>query len=441
MIFPRSSAFALAMALACGACSKKAAKPPSAPVPVVAAAAHRADVPYEIQANGVVSPINTSAVTAQVDGLITHVYFREGQDVTQGALLFQIEARPYQAAYQQALANLARDRETNANAQAEVKRYEDLVKQDYVTHEQADQQKATAGAAQATVQADEAAVENAKFNLDNTKIRAPISGRTGGLLVREGNVVRAGATTPLVVINQISPILVRFPVPSTDLPLIQRYGTSGQLAVTAIPGGARQSAIDTAGGAPSGDAPEGGDTLAVGARASDPSAVQLLAMLPPAHGTLYFIDNSVDTLTGTVLLKASFPNSDKSLWSGQFVAATLHLFVEKNVLVVPTEAVVTGQQGAYVYVVDSGGTVQQRKVSIERSQDSLAVVTAGLREGEQVVRSGQSRLTAGAKVRIASASGAGGGGAGGAAESAGAHPKGAAARGARAGGRKRPASN
>jgi multidrug efflux system membrane fusion protein len=379
-------------------------------VPVTAAAAHRADVPYEIQANGVVAPISTSAVTAQVDGLITHVYFREGQDVDKGALLFQIEARPYDAAYRQALANLARDRETNANAQAEVKRYEDLVKQDYVTREQADQQKATAGAAQATVLADSAAVENAKFNLDNTKIRAPISGRTGGLLVREGNVVHAGSTTPLVVINQISPILVRFPVPATDLPLIQHYGSSGQLAVTAVPGGARQSANDTAGGPPgvsaSGDAPEPSDSAASAGRAGDPSAIQLLATLPPSRGTLFFIDNSVDTLTGTVLLKASFPNPDRTLWSGQFVAATLHLFIEKHALVIPTEAVVTGQQGAFVYVLDTGGTVQQRKIAVERQQDSLAVITAGLRDGEQVVRSGQSRLNAGAKVRVSGPTGA-----------------------------------
>ena len=264
---------AAAVVAALAACSKSAQKPPATVVPVVVATAKRADVPYEIQANGVVSPMSTSAVTAQVDGLITHVYFREGQDVEKGAMLFQIEDRPYRAAYAQALANLARDKETNANAQKEVERYQALVKQDYVTQEQADQQKATAGASQATVQADEAAVENAKFNLDNTKIRAPIAGRTGGLLVREGNVVHAGATTPLVVINQVSPILVRFPVPSTDLPLSQKYGGSGQLAVTAIPGGARQSAQDTAGGPPGVSADASPDQ----ASGVDPAAVNVIA--------------------------------------------------------------------------------------------------------------------------------------------------------------------
>jgi multidrug efflux system membrane fusion protein len=396
----RSSLLALALAAALASCAKTAQRPPAQEVPVTVAPASRANVPFEIQANGVVAPLATSAVTTQVDGIITHVYFREGQDVDKGALLFQIEPRPYQAAYQQALANLARDRETNANAQKEVTRYESLVKQDYVTQEQADQQRATAGASAATVQADQAAVENARFNLDNTKIRAPIAGRTGGLLVREGNVVHAGTTTPLVVINQISPILVRFPIPASDLPLIQKYGGSGQLPVTALPGGARQSAQDTAGGPPGGTT---GDSPQEQTSGVDPSAVNLLAQIPPARGTLYFVDNTVDTLTGTVMLKASFPNTEKSLWAGQFVSTTLHLFNEQNALVVPSEAVVTGQQGTYVYVVDSASTAQQRKVAVERTQGNVSVITAGLRDGERVVRSGQSRLNVGAKVRVASA--------------------------------------
>lgn len=389
----------LVLLSAISACSKTAQKPPATDVPVVVVPVARADVPFEVQANGVVTPVSTSQITAQVDGLITHVYFREGQDVEKGAVLFQIEARPYQAAYQAALANLARDKETSSNAQKEVERYQSLVKQDYVTQEQADQQKATAGSSAATVQADAAAVENAKFNLDNTRIRAPISGRTGALLVREGNVVHSGGTTPLVVINQISPILVRFPVPSTDLPLIQKYGGSGQLPVTALPGGARQTAQDTAGGPPG----MGGDASPEQASGVDPAAINLLAKIPPASGTLFFIDNSVDTLTGTVMLKATFPNSERMLWAGQFVSTTLHLFTENNALVVPNEAVVTGQQGTYVYVVDSASTAQQRKVSVERSQGRVSIITAGLREGEKVVRSGQSRLTTGAKVKIASA--------------------------------------
>jgi multidrug efflux system membrane fusion protein len=396
----RAPLLALVMLAVLAACSKSAQRPPSSAVPVIVATATRANVPYTVQANGVVTPVSMSVITAQVDGIITHVYFREGQDVEKGQLLMQIEPRPYEAAYRQAMANLARDKQTEVNAQKEVVRYETLVKQDYVTQEQADQMSATAGAAQATVQADEAAVETAKFNLDNTKVRAPIAGRTGGLLVREGNVVHAGGTTPIVVINQISPILVRFPVPSTDLPLIQKYGGSGQLQVTAVPGGARQSTQDTAGGPPG---VTSGDAYTDQASGVDPSAVNLLAQIPPARGTLYFIDNSIDTLTGTVMLKANFPNTDKMLWSGQFVSTNLHLFDEKNALVVPAEAVVTGQQGTYVYVIDSANTAQQRKVSVERSEGALSIITAGLRDGEKVVRTGQSRLTSGAKVKVASA--------------------------------------
>jgi RND family efflux transporter MFP subunit len=202
------------------------------------------------------------------------------------------------------------------------------------------------------------------------------------------------------VINQISPILVRFPVPSTDLPLIQKYGGSGQLPVIAMPGGARQTAQDTSGGPPG---VTSGDASQEQASGVDPSAVNLLAQIPPARGTLYFIDNTVDTLTGTVMLKASFPNTDKALWTGQFVSTTLHLFDEKNALVVPSEAVVTGQQGTYVYVVDSANTARQRKVSVERTEGNVAVIMAGLRDGERVVRTGQSRLSAGARVKIVSA--------------------------------------
>ena len=190
------------------------------------------------------------------------------------------------------------------------------MKQDYVTQEQADQQRATAGASAATVQADEAAVENAKFNLDNTKIRAPISGRTGGLLVREGNVVHAGGTTPLVVINQISPITRALSGSRHRSPAHPEVRRLGPAARHRVPGGARQSAQDTAGGPPGGP---GGDTPQEQTSGVDPSAVNLLAQLPPARGTLYFVDNSVDTLTGTVMLKATFPNTEKSLWAGQFV--------------------------------------------------------------------------------------------------------------------------
>ncbi len=385
------------MALVAVACSQQQKKQPRPPVPVTVTAAQRTAVPYMVTANGLVTPIQTASVTPQVDGLMTRVAFREGDDVTRGQILFQIDPRPYRAAYEQALATLARDRATAANAEREVNRYDQLVQQDYVTKEQADQQRATAAAAMATVQGDEAAVATAKFNLDNTTIRAPISGRTGSLLVRVGNVVHASGGTPLVVINQIMPIFVRFAVPATQLPLIQRYGAGGGLSVTAVPGvDPTQNSSDTSadvGGGPS------------STPASDSPAAQQLPAGVGVHGTLSFIDNAVDTATGTVVLKATFPNRDGRLWAGEFLATSLQLYVEQNALVVPTQAVTTGQRGAYVYVVGATGTAQQRPVLVERVAGNSAIIASGLNDGEQVVTDGQSRLTPGAKVAVRAAPG------------------------------------
>lgn len=381
-----------AVLLLVAGCARKERKPANPPVPVSVATARRAGVPYSIGANGIVTPLQTAAVAAQVDGIITRVTFREGQDVAQGEVLFQVESRPYLAAYQQALATLARDSATAVNARREVARYDSLARKEFVTQEQADQFRATAASADATVKADENAVEAAKFNLDKTTIRAPIPGRTGSLLVRTGNVVHAASATPLVVINQIRPILVRFAVPGSELPLIQRYGGSAPLPVTAIPGRTSGTEVDTAVGANAGPSP---------AAPSDPAPPQPLRAAFTAEGTLSFIDNAVDTTTGTVMLKANFPNREGTLWPGQFAAVSLRLFVEQAALVVPAQAVLTGQQGTYVYLVDSGNAVGQRRVAVERTADSLAVISAGLRDGERVVTSGQSRLTPGAKVAVA----------------------------------------
>jgi len=227
--------------------------------------------------------------------------------------------------------------------------------------------------------------------------------------VREGNLVHAGGTTPLVLINQISPILVRFAIPSNQLPLLQRYGTAGGLVVQATPNSASGAGVDTSANTPIGLSVGSGDPAQQGssgppattpspARASSPS--QLTALMQPEHGSLSFIDNAVDTTTGTVLLKASFPNPTKRLWAGEFVATQLRLFVEQNALVVPTQAVVTGQQGPFVYVVSDSNTAQQRTVTVERTAGTLTVLAAGVREGEQVVTDGQSRLTPNAKVTI-----------------------------------------
>jgi len=372
-------------------CSKSKGKTPRPSIPVTVATVKRTSIPYALDANGQVMPMQTATVAPQVDGIIKRVMFREGDNVTRGQVLFQIDPIPYRAAYQQALAMLARDSATAKNAQAEVVRYDQLVKQDYVTHEQADQERATAASAVATVQADEAAVENAKFNLDNTVIRAPISGRTGSLLVREGNLVHGSAGTPLVIINQIQPILVRFTAPATGLPLIQKYGAHGGLQVTATPGAA-QTSNDTS-ATPTALTP-----------ASNASERQQVPAGPGGtlreSGTLYFIDNAVDTTTGTIALKAMFPNKDGALWAGQFVEVSLRLLVEQNVLVVPAQAVTTGQQGTYVYVIDSTGKATQQPVTVERTAGKWTVISSGVSDGERVVTEGQSRLTPGAKVSV-----------------------------------------
>ena len=373
-----------------GACTSKRTRPENPPVPVTVVAAHRTNLPYTTTANGIVTPLQTATVAPQVDGIVAQVTFRESQEVAAGQILFRIEPSPYLAAYRQALAALARDSATAVNARHEVSRYDSLEAKDFVTHEQADQVRATASAADATVKADENAVAGARWSLDKTTIRAPISGRTGGLLVRTGNVVHAATGTPLVVINQIRPILVRFPVPGSDLPLIQRYGADKALPVTALPG---RSPAETAS-----DTTLGGGAIAT---PNDPPPPQPLRAASVAQGTLTFIDNAVDTTTGTVMLKASFANQAGTLWPGEFAAVSLRLFVEPNALVVPTEAVLTGQTGTYAYVVDSTKAAQQRRVTVERTANGLAVISAGLKDGERVVTAGQSRLTPGAKVASA----------------------------------------
>lgn len=381
------------------ACSKPQKRQPRPPVTVAVVPARRAPVPYTIEANGIVTPIQSAAVASQVDGIVTEVFFHEGDDVTKGQPLFQIDSRPYRNAYEQALATLARDSASAANAKKQVDRYADLVRQRFVTKEEGDQLEATSVASDAVVRSDRAAVANARFNLDNTTVRAPISGKTGSLLVRVGNLVHANGATPLVTINQVRPIMVRFAVPASQLPLILQYGARGGLPVTAIPGGAAAAGpADSSSGTPV-DAPA---QLAPAqqSQGNDPPANGLAAP-SVARGTLSFIDNAVDTATGTVTLKATFPNVDGSLWAGQFASTTLRLFVEQNALVVPVQAVVTGQRGPYVYVVD-GDTAKQRPVSIARTANGIAVVASGLDDGARVVTDGQSRLTPGAKVVIRS---------------------------------------
>ena len=375
------------------ACTKVQPRQQRNPVSVAVATAQRTAVPYTIEANGVVTPQQTASVASQVEGMVMQVAFEEGQDVEQGQVLFRVDSRLYEATYAQATSALARDRATADNARKEAERYDLLLRSNVVSPEEAENRRAAAAAAAATVQLDSAAVATAKYNLDNTTIRAPISGRSGSVLVKAGNVVHASGNTPLVVIHQIRPILVRFAVPSTELPLILQYGGKGGLPVSVMPGGTNH-------------APALGDTArttAVSAEStplSDVMAAKQGKGGGDPQGTLSFIDNAVDTSTGTVLLKATFPNTAGTLWVGQFVSTVLRLFIEENALVIPSQAVVTGQRGTYVYIIDSTNTARQRIVAVERTTGGVSIIAAGIQEGDRVVTDGQARLTPDAQVNL-----------------------------------------
>ena len=349
-----------ALALLASAC-RKDAPPPRPTVPVMVASVEQRSVPQEISAIGTVTPIQTVAVRAQVSGVLTKVAFQEGDEVQAGQLLFQIDSRPYQAALDQAVANLAKDQAQLVNARQEVTRYRTLVQNDLATQEQFDQFQANADAAQAAVTADSAAVQSARLNLEYTTIRSHIAGRTGSLLLREGNLVPVNGATPLVIVNQIRPIAVSFSVPEKWLDDIQRFSALSHLAVEI--------------------------------RASDDTtAVQ--------RGTLTFINNQVDTTTGTIQLKGTFANADRTLWPGEFVAVRLVLSVERNALTVPSNAVMTGQAGTYVYLVNPDRSVKTQDVTVGRSAGDYVVIEKGLSTGQMVVTDGQLRLVPGAKVEV-----------------------------------------
>src|SRR2546425_313110 len=341
------------------ACSRKGAGGP-ARVPVTVARAEQRAIPFEIAATGTAEPRQTVSVQSQVTGVLTQVAFREGDDVAAGQVLFQIDPRPFQAALEQAQAMLARDQAQAQSAALDAQRYAELVKQDYVTKSDYEAKRAAADALQAAVRADSAAVANAQLNLEWARIRAPIAGRTGRLLVREGNLVRANAPDPLVIINQIHPILVRFAVPERALPDIQRY-RKNRLPVLVSP--SKEHTTFTS-------------------------------------GVLTFVDNAVDTTTGTVLLKAEFANQVGVLWPGEFLNVRLQLYVEEKAVVVPAQAVMTGQQGTYVFVLNQDGTARSQPVTVERDAGSYIVIAQGVAPGDEVVTDGQLRLVPGAPVEV-----------------------------------------
>jgi multidrug efflux system membrane fusion protein len=337
------------------------AKPPeqkTPPVPVQVAPVTQIAAPLTIAANGVVEPLQTVAIEAQVGGSLDAVTFNEGQDVVAGQVLFKLDARPFEAALRQAEATLARDSAQTQSAQRDAERYKTLAEKDYVTKSQADQAQATAAAA----------VDNARLNLNYATIRAPISGRTGRLLVRPGNIVKPNAE-PLVVINQLRPILVRFPVAQHDFPALQRRNGRGPVPVQVV----------TADSGRVGEA-----------------------------GTLAFLDNAVDSLTGTVIAKARFTNQTNELWPGEYVRVSVELDIQAGAVAVPTRAVLAGQQGSYVFVIGSDKVAKVRPISVGRSVGELTTIDKGLTPGEQVVVDGQSRLTPDAHVDVKSPPGASG---------------------------------
>jgi multidrug efflux system membrane fusion protein len=423
------------LALAGSACteqkaeSKQAQKRP--PVAVAVAPVERKSMAVQVLAIGTVEPYSQVSVRAQVGGELLRVHIKEGQDVRKGDLLFTLDPRTADATLAQAQANLAktrvlvqqaraqlerdvarvgqaraalaRDQAQARNAEVQARRYAELLRKDLISREQHDQIQTTAEAlamtvradeadvrsaeetvradqeaiksAEETVRADEAAVDNARVQVGYTTIRSPIDGRTGSLGLHPGNVVRlAGANdSTLLVINQVQPIYVTFTVPQQQLPAIKRYMAEDTLTVRVLPSG-------------------------------DPK---------PVHGKVTFIDNTVDTTTGTIRLKATFANEEKRLWPGQFVNVTLTLTTEPDAIVIPAQAVQSGQQGAqFVFVVKDDSTVENRRIAVDRTQGNETVVGKGLEPGEKVVIDGQPRLTPGAKVEVRAPGAGGEGGAG-----------------------------
>jgi multidrug efflux system membrane fusion protein len=379
----------LFLAIFSSACSnEKSRQPVSAPIPVTVGTVIQKTVPVQLRAIGNVQAYSTVSVKSRIAGQLMRVYFKEGEDVKQGELLFTIDPRPFEAALRQAEANLERDmaqvkqveanleRDTAQakNAQVDAERYKLLFEKGVVAKQQYDNFRTNAEALEATVRADRAAkvnaeaavvadraaVENAKIQLDYCTIRSPIDGRTGCLIVQQGNIIKAEDIN-LLVINQIIPIYVAFSVPEQFLPEIKKYMASGKLQVEAlIP----------------------------------------MSEEPPEKGVITFIDNAVDSNTGTIRLRGTFANHEKKLWPGQFVNVVLTLTREPNAIVVPSQAIQTGQEGQYIFVVKTDLTVEARPIVSGLTLNNETVVQKGVHPGETVVTDGQLRLYPGAKVEI-----------------------------------------
>ena len=330
-----------------------------AAMPVTVATATREDVPVQVQAIGWAEAYATVTIRPQVEGQLTEIHFTEGQQIKIGDLLFTIDPRPFVAALRLSEANLLKDQALAQDAEREANRVTDLFAKNMAADRERDQARANSDAVRAQVQADEAAVENAKLRLEYCTIRSPIDGRAGVRLVDVGNIVEANKTA-LVTLNQISPIFVTFSVAERHLSLIKQQMQAAPLAVETR-------------------------------FADEPS--------DPIIGRLAFVDNQVDTLTGMVRLKATFPNEDHRLWPGRFVNVALTISKQQDAVVVPTSAVQTGQHGTFVFVVRGDSTVEMRPVSVGANVHERTVLSEGVQAGEVVVTDGQLRLTPGVKVR------------------------------------------
>ena len=336
---------------------RKAGKGPPA-VPVTVAPVTQETVPIRLQAIGNVEAYSTVALKARVDGEIVEVNFPEGAPVKKGDILFRIDPRPYAAALRQAEANALRDVAARSQARSQDQRYQDLLEKNFVSKEAYAQIRTNAETAEAVAKASQAALENARLNLEYCTIHSPLDGYVGKVLLHAGNLVKANDVSPLVVINQVRPIYVNFAVPEQNLPEVRKYRAAGPLTV---------------------------ETLL------DPGA-------PPVQGQLIFVDNAVDPSTGTIRLRAQFENADAALWPGQFVNVSVRLYEQVDAIVIPSPAVQNGPQGQYVYVVGPDLVADVRKITVLRTDGERTIVATGLQKGERVVTRGQLRL--GSKTRV-----------------------------------------
>ncbi len=334
------------------------------PVPVIAARAQRTDVPVYFEGVGTTRPLNTVTVRPQVEGRLLSIDFKEGQDVKRGDVIARIDPTTYKAQLDQAVAKKAQTEAQLANAKMDLERYGRLAESNSVARQQLDTQKATVAQLEAQARLDQAAIDNARAILAYTTITAPHDGRTGIRLVDEGNIVRAADTTGIVVITQLQPIAIMFTLPQQQLSDVNRAFGQRPLPVEAF-GADNRTVVD--------------------------------------KGVLQVIDNQVDQTTGTVRLKAEFPNATYQLWPGQFVNVRLLVDTVRDAVVAPTAAIQRGPNGTFVFVVEEGNTVAVRPVSVSMQDEARAVVVKGLSPDERVVTTGFARLTAGSRVTVTDA--------------------------------------